>query len=62
MIRRWFTHLSTPKGLPRTPSVEREDFFLLAGGLVPYKRPDTSRSPRQPRAGARLVVAETGDR
>jgi glycosyltransferase involved in cell wall biosynthesis len=39
--------------------VPREDFFLLAGRLVPYKRPDLAvRAARQ--AGVRLVVAGDG--
>jgi glycosyltransferase involved in cell wall biosynthesis len=41
------------------PTVEREDFFLLAGRLVPYKRPDLAvRAAR--REGLRLVVAGEG--
>lgn len=40
-------------------SVAREDFFLLAGRLVPYKRPDLAvLAARQ--AGVRLVVAGDG--
>ena len=39
--------------------VEREDFFLLAGRMVPYKRPDLAvRAAR--RAGKRLVVVGDG--
>ena len=39
--------------------VSREDFFLLAGRLVPYKRPDLAvRAAKQ--AGVRLVVAGDG--
>ncbi|MBC3761724.1 glycosyltransferase [Quadrisphaera oryzae] len=41
---------------PRTP---REDFFLLAGRLVPYKRPDLAVRAAA-RAGVRLVVAGDG--
>ena len=41
------------------PSVEREDFFLLAGRLVPYKRPDLAVAAAA-RAGARLMVAGDG--
>jgi glycosyltransferase involved in cell wall biosynthesis len=41
------------------PSVEREDFFLLAGRLVPYKRPDLA-AQAAARAGVRLVVAGDG--
>lgn len=41
------------------PAVPREDFFLLAGRLVPYKRPDLAvRAARE--AGVRLVVAGSG--
>ncbi|SNS90534.1 Glycosyltransferase involved in cell wall bisynthesis [Geodermatophilus saharensis] len=41
------------------PDVPREDFFLLAGRLVPYKRPDLAVwAARQ--AGVRLVVAGDG--
>lgn len=41
------------------PSVNREDFFLVAGRLVPYKRPDIAiRAAR--RAGVRVVVAGSG--
>lgn len=40
-------------------SVEREDFFLLAGRLVPYKRPEVAVAAAQ-RAGVRLVVAGDG--
>ncbi len=41
------------------PAVPREDFFLLAGRLVAYKRPDLAvRAARQ--AGVRLVVAGEG--
>lgn len=41
---------------PRTP---REDFFLLAGRLVPYKRPQLAIRAAE-RAGVRLVVAGEG--
>lgn len=41
------------------PSTPREDFFLLAGRLVPYKRPDVAVRAAQ-RAGARLVIAGEG--
>ncbi|MFC7446466.1 glycosyltransferase [Rhodococcus daqingensis] len=46
-------------GFTPDPTVEREDFFLLAGRLVPYKRPDLAvRAAR--RAGVRLVVVGDG--
>lgn len=41
------------------PSVERDDFFLLAGRLVPYKRPDIAVEAAR-RAGVRLVVVGEG--
>lgn len=41
------------------PSVAREDFFLLAGRLVPYKRPEVAAEAAR-RAGVRLVVAGDG--
>lgn len=41
------------------PSIRREDFFLLAGRLVPYKRPDLAVRAAE-RAGVRLVVAGDG--
>ncbi|MBC3763985.1 glycosyltransferase [Quadrisphaera oryzae] len=41
------------------PSVPREDFFLLAGRMVPYKRPDLAVRAAA-RAGVRLVVAGEG--
>lgn len=41
------------------PDVRREDFFLLAGRLVPYKRPELAvRAATE--AGVRLVVAGSG--
>ena len=40
-------------------TVEREDFFLLAGRLVPYKRPDLAVRAAE-RAGVPLVVAGDG--
>lgn len=39
--------------------VERDDFFLFAGRLVPYKRPDLAIRAAK-RAGARIVVAGSG--
>lgn len=47
------------EGFTPDPSVEREDFFLLAGRLVPYKRPDLAIAAAR-RAGVRLVVAGDG--
>ena len=41
------------------PAVAREDFFLLAGRLVPYKRPEVAVLAAR-RAGVRLVVAGDG--
>ncbi|MFE3795874.1 glycosyltransferase [Nocardia tengchongensis] len=41
------------------PSVEREDFFLFAGRLVPYKRPDLAIRAAQ-QAGVRLVILGDG--
>lgn len=46
-------------GFTPDPSVEREDFFLLAGRLVPYKRPDLAIEAAR-RAGVPLVVAGDG--
>jgi glycosyltransferase involved in cell wall biosynthesis len=48
------THFYTP-----SPEVEREDFFLLAGRLVPYKRPDIALDAAR-RANVRLVVVGEG--
>ncbi|MEY2570330.1 MAG: hypothetical protein QOE63_680, partial [Acidimicrobiaceae bacterium] len=41
------------------PSVEREDFFLLAGRLVAYKRPEVAVAAAAA-AGVRLIVAGDG--
>lgn len=41
------------------PSIRRDDFFLLAGRLVPYKRPEVAAAAAQ-RAGVRLIVAGEG--
>lgn len=41
------------------PSVRRQEFFLLAGRLVPYKRPEVAVTAAR-RAGVRLVVAGEG--
>lgn len=46
-------------GFTPDPSVEREDFFLLAGRLVPYKRPDLAIAAAT-KAGVRLIVAGDG--
>jgi glycosyltransferase involved in cell wall biosynthesis len=46
-------------GFTPDPSIEREDFFLLAGRLVPYKRPDLAIAAAR-KAGVRLVVAGEG--
>ena len=46
-------------GFTPDPGVEREDFYLLAGRLVPYKRPDLAVAAAE-RAGVRLVVAGDG--
>ena len=48
------TDFYTPDG-----SVPREDFFLLAGRVVPYKRPDLAVRAAE-RAGVPLVVAGDG--
>ncbi len=65
-IRRWWgrdsevvhppvrTDFFTPE-----PGIAREDFFLLAGRLVPYKRPEVAVAAAR-RAGVRLVVAGAG--
>ena len=65
-IRRWWdrdaevvhppvrTHLFTPDA-----TVAREEFFLLAGRLVPYKRPEVAVEAAH-LAGVRLVVAGEG--
>jgi glycosyltransferase involved in cell wall biosynthesis len=41
------------------PHVAREDFFLLAGRLVPYKRPAVAAAAAA-RAGVRMIVAGDG--
>ncbi|PJK22907.1 glycosyltransferase [Mycolicibacterium goodii] len=46
-------------GFQPDPSVEREDFFLLAGRLVPYKRPDIAVRAAAA-ANVPLVVAGDG--
>ncbi|OCB49544.1 glycosyl transferase family 1 [Mycobacterium vulneris] len=46
-------------GFTPDPAIEREDFFLLAGRLVPYKRPDLAIAAAT-KAGVRLIVAGDG--
>jgi len=65
-VRRWWGRsseiLHPPVDIERfypDPSVSREDFFLLAGRLVPYKRPEVAVAAAR-RAGVRLVVAGEG--
>ncbi len=65
-IARWWGRESTVVHPPvRTtfftpdPSVPREDFFLLAGRMVPYKRPEVAVAAAR-KAGVRLVVAGDG--
>lgn len=47
------------EGFTPDNSIEREDYFLLAGRLVPYKRPDLAIIAAQ-KAGVRLIVAGDG--
>jgi glycosyltransferase involved in cell wall biosynthesis len=64
-VKRWWNRdavvvyppVDTEAFTPDT-SVPREDFYLLSGRLVPYKRPDLAIAAAR-RAGVRLVV--TGD-
>ncbi len=65
-IRTWWKRGSTVVHPPvdtefytPDPAVPREDFFLLAGRLVPYKRPDLAVQAAN-RAGVPLVVAGDG--
>lgn len=65
-IKRWWGRESTvihpPVEVQKfTPdcTVKREPFFVLAGRLVPYKRPELAVAAAV-RAGVRLVVAGTG--
>ncbi|MFG1798128.1 glycosyltransferase [Nocardia sp. NPDC049149] len=56
------TVIYPPVGIDRftpDPAVSRDDFFLFAGRLVPYKRPDLAIRAAQ-RAGRRLVVLGDG--
>ena len=48
-----------PNEAPGVGHAPREDFFLLAGRLVPYKRPEIAVAAAA-RAGVRLVVAGDG--
>ncbi|OMC29664.1 glycosyl transferase family 1 [Mycobacterium sp. GA-1841] len=65
-IRAWWQREATvihppvdTEGFRPDPSVEREDFFLLAGRLVPYKRPDIAVAAAAA-ADIPLVVAGEG--
>lgn len=65
-VRRWWQRNATVVHPPvdvdlyrPDPSVPREDFFLLAGRLVPYKRPEVAAAAARA-AGVRLVVAGDG--
>ena len=65
-IRRWWGRSSTVVPPPVAvdfytpdPSVPREDFFLVAGRLVPYKRPEVAAAAARA-AGVPLVVAGQG--
>ncbi len=65
-VRRWWGRTSTVIPPPVdvhyfTPDggIDREDFFLYAGRLVPYKKPEVAVMAAR-RAGVRLVVAGGG--
>jgi glycosyltransferase involved in cell wall biosynthesis len=65
-IKRWWrrdaTVVAPPVDIGRftpDPAVERENFFLLAGRLVPYKRPHTAAAAAR-RSGTKLVVVGEG--
>ena len=65
-VRRWWGRDATVVHPPvdvdfyrPDPSVPREDFFLLAGRLVPYKRPEVAAAAAAA-AGVPLVVAGDG--
>ncbi len=65
-VSRWWqrdaTVVAPPVDVERytiDPRVEREDFFLFAGRLAPYKRADLAAAAAR-RAGVRLVVAGEG--
>lgn len=65
-VRRWWGRDSTvvppPVDIRRftpDPRIDREDFFLFAGRLVPYKRPHVAAAAAR-RSGTRLVVVGDG--
>ena len=65
-IKRWWSRDATvvapPVDIGRftpDPAVQRENFFLLAGRLVPYKRPHTAAAAAR-RSGTKLVVVGEG--
>lgn len=65
-IKRWWlrdaTVVAPPVDIGRftpDPDVEREEFFLLAGRLVPYKRPHAAAAAAR-RSGTKLVVVGEG--
>ena len=65
-VQRWWGRTATVVHPPVAvdfhtpdPSVAREDFFLVAGRLVPYKRPEVAVAAARA-AGVRLVVAGDG--
>ncbi len=65
-IRRWWGRSAQVVAPPvdvafyqRDATVARDDFFLLAGRLVPYKRPEIAVAAAA-RAGVRLIVAGGG--
>lgn len=65
-VRRWWDRdasvVPPPVDVERytpDPSLRREQFFLLAGRLVPYKRPEVAAAAAAA-AGVRLVVAGDG--
>ena len=65
-VRRWWgreaTVVAPPVDIARCtpdPTVEREDFFLYAGRLVPYKRPHAAAAAAR-RSGTKLVVVGEG--
>lgn len=65
-VRRWWGRdaavVAPPVDIGRCtpdPDVEREDFFLYAGRLVPYKRPHAAAAAAR-RSGMKLVVVGEG--